>query len=113
MQGHYNLNVFKPTIASNILNSIYILSNGIFNFDQNIIKSLKPNYEKIKSYMNNSLMLVTALNSHIGYDKAAKIAKLAHKEGLTLKEGAIKSGFVTAEEFDLWVKPEKMISPDG
>ena len=112
MQGHYNLNVFRPSIAAAVLNSIYILSNAITRFDNVILKQLKPNYEKIKNYMTNSLMLVTALNKHIGYDKAAKIAKLAHKEGLTLKEGAIKSGFVTSEQFDLWVKPENMIYPD-
>jgi len=112
MQGHFNLNAFKPSMSAAVLNSIYILSNGIYNFDKNIIKHLKPNYDQINYYMTNSLMLVTALNRHIGYDKAAKIAKFSHKEGITLREGAIKSGFLTAEEFDQWVKPENMICPD-
>lgn len=112
MHGHFELNVFKPLIVANVLNSIYVLSNGINNFNQNIIKNLKPDIEKINELMKKSLMLVTALNPHIGYDNAAKIAKYAHKNNLTLVQAAIKLDLLTQEKFTEYVKPEKMIHPD-
>jgi fumarate hydratase class II len=112
MSGHFELNVFNPLIVANVLNSIYVLSNGVNNFNLNLLKNLKPNIEKINELMKKSLMLVTALNQHIGYDKAAKIAKYAHKNNLTLLEASLKLELLTKENFDQWVKPEKMISPD-
>jgi fumarate hydratase class II len=112
MHGHFELNVFKPVIVSNVLNSIYLISNSVNNFDEKLLRNLKPDTEKINDYMQKSLMLVTALNQHIGYDKAAKIAKHCHKKGLTLKEGALELGFLTSEQFDEWVVPSKMIGPD-
>jgi len=112
MSGHFELNVFNPLLVANVLNSIYVLSNGINNFNLNILKNLKPNIEKINELMKKSLMLVTALNPYIGYDNAAKIAKYCHKNNLTLLEGALKLELLTKENFDAWVKPEKMISPD-
>jgi fumarate hydratase class II len=112
MHGHFELNVFKPVIISNVLTSIYLLSNSIKNFEEKLLRDLKPDYERINDYMQKSLMLVTALNQHIGYDNAAKIAKHCHKKGLTLKQGAIELGLLTAEQFDQWVVPEKMIGPD-
>jgi fumarate hydratase class II len=111
MQGHFELNVYKPLIVSNVLNSIYFLSHSIYNFNENLLKTLEPNIEQIAELMSKSLMLVTALNPYIGYDNAAKIAKHAHKKGLTLKESAIELKLLTAEEFDKYVIPENMISP--
>ena len=112
MQGHFELNVFKPLIVSNVLNSIYLLSNGVRNFNERIVKTLQPDYKRIGDLMGRSLMLVTALNPYIGYEKAAEIAKFAHKNGLTLKQAAIQKGYLTEEQFDQYIKPEKMISPD-
>ena len=106
------MNVFKPLIVSNVLNSIYLLSNGVKNFNEQIVKTLQPDYKRISDLMNKSLMLVTALNPYIGYEKAAEIAKYAHKNGLTLKEAAIQKKILTEEQFDQYIKPEKMISPD-
>jgi fumarate hydratase class II len=111
MSGHFELNVFNPLIVANALNSIYVLSNGISNFNA-LLKTLKPNIEKINELMQKSLMLVTALNPYIGYDNAAKIAKYAHKNHLTLLEAALKLELLTKENFDKWVKPENMIAPD-
>jgi fumarate hydratase class II len=111
MSGHFELNVFNPLIVANVLNSIYVLSNGINNFN-GLLKGLKPNIEKINELMQKSLMLVTALNPYIGYDNAAKIAKYAHKNHLTLLEAALKLELLTKENFDKWVKPENMIAPD-
>jgi len=111
MHGHFELNVFNPLIVSNILNSIYVLSNSINRFDC-LLKELKPNIEKINELMKKSLMLVTALNPYIGYDNAAKMAKYAHKNHLTLLEASIKLNLLTKEQFEQYVKPEKMISPD-
>ena len=110
-QGHFELNVFKPLIAYNILQSIKLLSDGSESFMKNCIAGIKPNKTRIKELLNNSLMLVTSLAPVIGYDNASIIAKSAHKNGTTLKEEAIKQGFVTEEEYIKIVKPEKMISP--
>ena len=110
-QGHFELNVFKPVIAYNILQSIKLLSDGSESFMKNCIAGIKPNKIKIQELLNSSLMLVTALAPVIGYDNASIIAKSAHKNGTTLKEEAIKQGFVTEDEYIKIVRPEKMISP--
>jgi fumarate hydratase class II len=110
-QGHFELNVFKPVIAYNILQSIKLLGDGCLSFTSNCIDGVKPNKEKIKELLNSSLMLVTALAPVIGYDNASKIAKTSHKNGTTLKEEAVKLGFITESEYDKIVKPERMISP--
>ena len=109
MQGHYELNVFKPVIVSNVLESIILISDSVKSFNENCLKGIKPNKKKIKELLNNSLMLVTALNSKIGYYKSAEIANLAHEKGITLKEAAIKLNYANSEEFDKWVDPKKMI----
>jgi len=109
--GHFQLNVFKPLIISNVLNSIILLTDSCHSFTDNCIVGIEANTKKIKEYLDSSLMLVTALNSKIGYDNAAKTAKTAYKEEITLKEAAIKLGFLTSEEFDQWVKPESMLHP--
>lgn len=108
-QGHYELNVFKPLMAANFLQSARLLGEACMSFNDNCAVGIEPNYQKIKELLNNSLMLVTALNTKIGYYKAAEIATTAHKNGTTLKEEAIRLGYVTAEEYDAWVKPEDMI----
>jgi len=107
-QGHYELNVFKPVMASNLIESANLIADACVSFTDNCAVGIEPNYEVIKRHLNNSLMLVTALNTHIGYDKSAKIAKEAHKNGTTLKEEAVKLEYLTAEEFDEWVDPLKM-----
>lgn len=109
MNGQFELNVFKPMMIYNFLISAQLIGDAAQSFSDNCIKGLKPNKKKIKENLNNSLMLVTALNTKIGYDRAAEIAKKAYKEGLTLKEAAISTGYLTAKEFDQWVKPEKML----
>ena len=109
MNGHFQLNVFKPMMASNLLESARILGDASASFNDNCAVGIEPNHKHIEQNLNNSLMLVTALNTHIGYDKASKIAKTAHENGTTLKEEAINLGFLTAEEFDQWVDPSKMI----
>jgi len=109
--GHFELNVFKPLIVSNVLRSIRLLADGSRNFTTNCVSGIVANKDNIAKIMNESLMLVTALNPHIGYDKAAKIAKTAHKEGTTLKESAIKLGYLTEEQFKEWVRPEEMLGP--
>ena len=108
-QGHYELNVFKPMMAANILQSAQLLGDACVSFEVNCAAGIEPNHEVIKQLLNNSLMLVTALNTKIGYYKAAEIANTAHKNGTTLKEEAINLGYVTAEEYDAWVKPEDMV----
>ena len=108
MQGQYELNVFKPLIAANFLQSARLLADACVSFNKNCAVGIVPNYINLKKNLDNSLMLVTALNTKIGYEKAAQIAKEAHKNGTTLKEEAINLGFVTEEEFDAWVKPEDM-----
>ena len=110
-QGNFELNVFKPVILHNTLQSIYLLADGMETFNKNCAIGIEPIEENINHYLNQSLMLVTALNPHIGYEKAAQIAKKAHNEGLTLKESAINSGYVTEEQFEEWIKPEDMVDP--
>jgi fumarate hydratase class II len=110
-QGNFELNVFKPVIAYNFLQSVRLLADSIVSFNDNAAIGIEANEEKIAEYLNNSLMLVTALNPHIGYENAAKIAKTAHKNGTTLKEEAINLGLLSEEEFDKYVRPEDMIAP--
>ena len=110
--GHFELNVFKPVMIHNLLQSIRLLADGAVSFTDHCISGIKANRERIESLRDESLMLVTALNPHIGYDNAAKIAKKAHKEGTTLKASAIELGLLTNEQFDQWVRPENMIGPD-
>jgi fumarate hydratase class II len=108
-QGNFELNVFKPVIFYNALQSITLLADGIDTFNQNCAVGIEPVKENIDHFLKNSLMLVTALNPHIGYENAAKIAKNAHQKGTTLKESAIESGLLTEEQFDEWIRPEDMI----
>lgn len=110
-QGNFELNVFKPVIAYNFLQSARLLADSMVSFNDHCAVGIEPNREKIDEYLHNSLMLVTALNPHIGYENAAMIAKTAHKEGSTLKEAAIKSGILTEAEFDKYVRPEEMTGP--
>jgi fumarate hydratase class II len=110
-QGNFELNVFKPVIIFNFLNSLRLLAEGCESFNHHCAVGIEPNREKIAEYVKNSLMLVTALNPHIGYDKAAQIAKKAHKEGTGLKDAALALGHLTAEQFDQWVKAEEMTHP--
>ena len=109
MQGHYELNVFKPVMASNFLQSAQLIGDACRSFDENCAKGIEPNQERIDDLLNNSLMLVTALNTKIGYYKAAEIANTAHENGTTLREEAVRLGYVPAEEYDNWVNPKKMI----
>lgn len=109
MTGHYELNVFKPVMASNALQSAQLIGDACQSFNTNCAVGIEPNHDRIKQLVNNSLMLVTALNTKIGYEKAAKIAKTAHKNGTTLKDEAVGLGFVTPEEFDAWVIPANMV----
>lgn len=108
-QGQYELNVFKPVMANNLLQSARLIGDACVSFNENCAVGIEPNHKSIQEHVNNSLMLVTALNTHIGYEKAAKIAKTAHENGTTLKEEAVNLGFLTADEFDQWVKPEEMV----
>jgi fumarate hydratase class II len=110
-QGNFELNVFKPVIAYNFLQSVRLLADSIVSFNDNAAVGIEPNREKIDAFLHNSLMLVTALNPHIGYENAAKIAKTAHERGTTLKEEAVRLGLLSEEEFDKYVKPEEMIAP--
>lgn len=107
--GHFELNVFKPLIIFNVLTMARLLGDACDSFNEHCAVGIEPNYAIIQRHLDNSLMLVTALNTHIGYDNAAKIAKKAHKEGKTLKEAAIELGLLTAEQFDSWVVPSRMI----
>ncbi|CAF1661885.1 unnamed protein product [Rotaria magnacalcarata] len=107
--GHFELNVFRPMIIRNVSHSINLLNDGINSFIDNCLIGIEPNLDRIKQLLDQSLMLVTALNTHIGYDKSAKIAKTAHKQGKTLKQVGIELGFLTAEEYDKWVVPSDMI----
>ena len=109
--GNFELNVFKPLIIHNVLRSLRLLGDAMINFDRFCAVGIEPARERIKDNLERSLMLVTALNPHIGYDKAAKIAKLAYHQGTTLKQAALKLGFLTAEQFDEWVRPELMTGP--
>mgnify|MGYP003324759413 FL=1 len=107
--GHFQLNAYKPVIAFNIIQSVNLLSDGIKSFNNNCLKGLKANKQVIHNHLNNSLMLVTALNKSIGYDNAAKIAKKAFNENLTLKEAALKLKLISEKDFDKIVDPKKMI----
>ena len=109
MNGHFQLNVFMPLMVSNLLQSAQLIGDACISFNDNCAIGIEPNISNINKNLENSLMLVTALNTHIGYENAAKIAKKAHKEGTTLKESALSTGLVTAEQFDEWVDPLKMI----
>jgi fumarate hydratase class II len=109
--GNFELNVFKPLIIHAFLQSARLLADGCRSFNDNCAVGIEPDRVRIDKLLRESLMLVTALNPHIGYDKAAKIAKTAHQEGTTLKEAALKLGFLTAEQFDQWVRPEEMVGP--
>jgi fumarate hydratase class II len=109
--GHFELNVFKPMMVRNVLQSTRLIGDACQSFSKNCVRGIKVNEERIDKLLNESLMLVTALNPHIGYDKAATIAKTAHAEGTTLKESAIKLSYLTEQQFDEWVKPNKMLGP--
>jgi len=108
MQGHYELNVYKPLMAATLLESSTLISDAVDSFNNNCVKGIKPNKKRIKELLNNSLMLITALNNKIGYYKAAEIANLAHENGTTLKQEAINLGYASSEEFDKWVDVKKM-----
>ena len=110
-QGHFELNVFKPVIIFNVLQSIRLLADASRSFTDNAVVGIEPNRDRIARLLEESLMLVTALNPHIGYDAAARIAKTAHREGRTLKEVGVALGLLTAEQFDAWVRPQDMIGP--
>lgn len=110
--GQFELNVFKPVIIYNFLQSAQLLGDACNSFTKNCVVGILPNKERIKQHLNNSLMLVTALNPHIGYEKSAEIAKKAYAEDKSLKEAAIELGYLKPEEFDKWVNPSKMIRPD-
>jgi len=109
--GHFELNVFKPLIIRNVLHSTALLADACESFNLNCVAGIVANRSAIDRILNESLMLVTALNPHIGYDKAAHIAKTAHKEGSTLKEAALKLGYLTEEQFHKWVVPADMLGP--
>lgn len=109
MQGHYELNVFKPVMASNFLQSAQLIGDACISFSEHCANGIEPNQTRITELLNNSLMLVTALNTKIGYYKAAEIANTAHQNGTTLKEEAVRLGYVTEEEFEMWVRPEDMV----
>jgi fumarate hydratase, class II len=110
-QGNFQLNVYKPVILHNVLESVELLADACRSFDERCARGIEPDRERIRENLENSLMLVTALNPHIGYEKAAKIAMAAHREGISLREAAIQSGFLTAEQFAEWVRPDRMTGP--
>jgi fumarate hydratase class II len=107
--GHFELNVFKPLIAANVLQSARLIGEACVSFNEKCAIGIEPNLPSLQKHLENSLMLVTALNTHIGYEKSAKIAKKAHKENKTLKEAAMELGYVSSEDFDKWVDPLKMV----
>lgn len=109
--GHFELNVFKPVIIHNVLQSIRLLGDSARSFTDNCVTGITANKERIKQLVGDSLMLVTALNPHVGYDNAAKIAKKAHAEGKSLKQAAVELGILKAEDFDRLIKPEEMTRP--
>ena len=109
--GHFELNVFKPVMIYNLLQSVRLIADGARSFADNCVAGIEPNRERIDQLLNESLMLVTALNPHIGYDNAAKVAKKAHAEGTTLRAAAVALGLLTEAEFDKWVRPQDMIAP--
>ena len=110
-QGHFELNVFKPVMVANLLHSARLIGDSCVAFTDNCVTGIRPDTDRIGKLLHESLMLVTALNPHIGYDKAAAAAKKAHKEGTTLKEAALSLGYLSSEDFDAWVRPELMIGP--
>jgi fumarate hydratase class II len=110
-QGNFQLNVYKPVMLQGTLESIDLLADAIVSFDERCARGIEPARESIRSNLENSLMLVTALNPHIGYENAARIAQTAHREGTTLREAALKLGLVSAEDFDRWVRPQSMTRP--
>ena len=110
MNGQFQLNVFKPVMIYNLLQSSDLIADACESFRTNCIEGLEPNRPRIREHLNNSLMLVTALNTHIGYDKAAEIAKKAYKENSTLREAALALGYLSEAEFDEWVRPEAMVN---
>jgi fumarate hydratase class II len=110
-QGNFQLNVFRPVMLHNVIESAELLADGMRSFEENCARGIEPDKARIREHVENSLMLVTALNPHIGYEKSAKIALTAYREGIGLREAALKLGFVTAEEFDRWVRPEEMTRP--
>lgn len=110
-QGNFELSVFKPVMIHNFLHSVRLLSDSCRNFTEFCVQGMGANLKRIREYVENSLMLVTALNQHIGYDKAAKLAKTAHHKGLSLREANRELGFLTDEEFGRYLRPEKMIGP--
>ena len=110
-QGNFQLNVYKPVILHNVLESIQLLAEGVRSFNDRCAKGIQPNEKRIRDHVENSLMLVTALNPHIGYEKAAQISLKAYREELTLRDAALKLGFLTAKQFDEWVRPEDMTHP--
>jgi fumarate hydratase class II len=107
--GNFELNVFKPLIIHNVLQSMRLLADGARSFDEHCARGIEADRERIALLVQRSLMLVTALNPHIGYDKAAQIAKQAHRDGSSLRDAAVASGFVTAAQFDAWVRPQAMV----
>jgi fumarate hydratase class II len=110
-QGHFQLNVFKPVILHNVLESIDLLADTCRSFDLYCARGLEPNRDRIRQHLEESLMLVTALNPHIGYERAAAIALQAHRDGRALRDAAIASGYLTAEQYDAWVQPAAMAKP--
>ncbi len=112
-QGNFQLNVYKPVMLHNLLESVALLAQSMHAFDTHCAQGIEPNYPRLKHNLESSLMLVTALNRHIGYEKSAKIALKAHRENTSLKESALALGFVTETEFDAWVRPEEMLAPSA
>ena len=110
--GNFELNVYKPLICHNLLRSVRLLADACRSFREHCAEGIEPRLDRIRAHVESSLMLVTALAPHIGYDRAAEIAKRAHREGTTLREAAVALGHVTAEEFDRLVRPEAMVRPD-
>ncbi|MNT40161.1 Fumarate hydratase class II [compost metagenome] len=111
--GNFELNVFRPMVAHNFLQSVRLLADGMVSFNDHCAIGITPNEGRIAELVQRSLMLVTALNPHIGYDKSAYIAKKAHREGSSLREAAVASGHLTGEQFDAWVVPQQMVGPRG
>jgi fumarate hydratase, class II len=107
--GNFELNVYKPVIIHNVLQSMRLLADGALSFEEHCARGIEADRARIASLVQRSLMLVTALNPHIGYDKAAQIAKAAHRDGSSLRDAALASGYVTAAQFDAWVRPEAMV----
>ena len=112
LSGNFELNVFKPLMIFNLLNSTRLLADACASFNEHCAVGIEPNLPVIEAYVKNSLMLVTALNPHIGYDNAAKVAKKAHAENITLREAAVQLGLLTGEQFDAVVRPEQMLGPE-